>query len=1073
MADEGIKTQVSVLGEKEYKKALGDINRRLRVLNTELNVTTSAYDKDDKSVEALSAKSRDLNKIYDKQVEKQKLIAKQLAAAEEEYGANSKQADDLRIALNNATAAVNKTQKAIKTNNEELADAETAMADAGTAAGDLADSEEDLEGDAKKAGKAVKDGGKDAKDSEKEHSKLKTTLENVAKVAGKTLKVAAETAGVALAAMGAAAAEAAKAGFDAAKGAGTYADDLLTLASTTGLTTEELQKYGYASNFVDTSLDTITGSMTKLEKSMGSGSDAFDKLGVSTTNADGSMRDAQDVFWDCIDALGGVANETERDQLAMELMGKGAKELNPLIEAGSEAFKAYGEEASSMGTVFSDENLTKMGSFDDSMQRMNAAATGLGNAIGLTLIPAFQPLVDAAAQSAADISLALQNGATPEELNTMIQGLVDTAMTTFTGLATMIENNMPTIQAALETVLTGLGNALPGLIETLCPLATDLISSISTALLKPETITALTTAATGILSSLGSAIATAAPQLAQAAGEILGGLASALVSFVTSPEFLPTLGTIATGIIDGILSGLGAGFTTADIGTFCTNFWDGLVQGFNDTVETVKTAILAPFNAILGWIKGVFGIASPSTEMESVGGFILEGLGNGLTAGLEAVLGVVTTVFNAIWDAIKAIFGFGGSQENSEGEKTGEDIMKGVKTGVENSQDDLKNAAALAADAVLQEFRDQFTLQTGEDLVTDLVSGLETALAGVDSTRFTAGASVVATAVKDAINESFGISGTGVFGLGEKTSTAMQGVGTAILKAVADGINNDSEGSTSVSTAVETKVTGAIDIAKTSLSGEAGNELGAGWIAGVASGIDADTATESNAGSKAKAAADAAGKALSDSIGKKLGQTFAKGIGTGINNGSATTTAAARSLGEKIKTALSGAVTGANFSNIGLAIDQGIAKGITDNVSIITRAAQEAARKAYDAAKDELGIKSPSRVMAEIGRFYDQGFAKGITSGLKGVESAARGVGDLAARSTARSAGSGRGTVIDYDAIGAAVARANVKAGVGDQTVVLNGRVVGRSIEPDVSAAANVRQSTTLSGRAAAAYGIA
>ena len=444
MADEGIKTQVSVLGEKEYKKALGDINRQLRVLNTELNVTTSAFDKDDKSVEALSAKSRDLNKIYDKQVEKQKLIAKQLAAAEEEYGANSKQADNLRIALNTATAAVNKTQKAIDSNNKELEEAKTAAENAGTATGDLATSENDLAKDAKSAGKAVKDEGKSAKDAGKDHETLEKAAKAAAKVIGKTLKAAADTAAVALAAMGAAAAAAMKAGFDAAEGAGAYADELLTMASTTGLTTEELQKYGYASNFVDTSLDTITGSMTKLEKGMASGSDAFDKLGVSTTNADGSMRDAQDVFWDCIDALGGVANETERDQLAMELMGKGAKELNPLIEAGSEAFKGYGEEAANMGTVFSQENLNKMGSFDDSMQRMNAAATGLGNAIGLTLIPAFQPLVDAAAQSAADISLALQNGATPEELNTMIQGLVDTAMTTFTGLATMIENNMPT-----------------------------------------------------------------------------------------------------------------------------------------------------------------------------------------------------------------------------------------------------------------------------------------------------------------------------------------------------------------------------------------------------------------------------------------------------------------------------------------------------------------------------------------------------------------------------------------------------------------------------------------------------
>ena len=40
------------------------------------------------------------------------------------------------------------------------------------------------------------------------------------------------------------------------------------------------------------------------------------------TNADGSLRDSEAVYWEVIDALGRVSNETERDAIAMQLFGK-------------------------------------------------------------------------------------------------------------------------------------------------------------------------------------------------------------------------------------------------------------------------------------------------------------------------------------------------------------------------------------------------------------------------------------------------------------------------------------------------------------------------------------------------------------------------------------------------------------------------------------------------------------------------------------------------------------------------------------------------------------------------------
>ncbi|MEG0901216.1 MAG: hypothetical protein RSG96_03785, partial [Clostridia bacterium] len=105
MAEEGIGTKVSVLGDKEYKRALTDIGRQLTVLNTGMAATQSAFDDQADAMEAMKSKAAGLQEVYGTHAQKVKLIAEQLEKAKTEYGENSKQADQLRIALNRAQTA--------------------------------------------------------------------------------------------------------------------------------------------------------------------------------------------------------------------------------------------------------------------------------------------------------------------------------------------------------------------------------------------------------------------------------------------------------------------------------------------------------------------------------------------------------------------------------------------------------------------------------------------------------------------------------------------------------------------------------------------------------------------------------------------------------------------------------------------------------------------------------------------------------------------------------------------------------------------------------------------------------
>lgn len=175
------------------------------------------------------------------------------------------------------------------------------------------------------------------------------------------------------------------------------ADDLLTLANQTGFTVEELQKMQYASSFIDVSMETMTGSITKLTKNMASGADVFDTLGISITDADGNMRSAIDVWYESVDALGKVANETERDQLSMALFGKSAMEMAGVVDDGGAALKTLGEEAESTGLILSGDAVSSAVAFNDQIDKLKNTATqaffSAGASLAETLIPTLEKLV--------------------------------------------------------------------------------------------------------------------------------------------------------------------------------------------------------------------------------------------------------------------------------------------------------------------------------------------------------------------------------------------------------------------------------------------------------------------------------------------------------------------------------------------------------------------------------------------------------------------------------------------------------------------------------------------------------
>lgn len=373
MAVRDIRSRVSLEGLSGYKQALAEMGRGLSVLNSELRLNTEQFKGNEDSIEALEKRGDTLDRLLLSQKDKVDLLRKAYEKSAKQNGESSATTQEYAVELNNAEAAMYRIDRELQQNTRRLEAARKKTDDLGEAQNDAANK------------------GRGLGDMLNEVSgKLGITFPVNANKSIKALnKIDAST----IAFVGTAA-KMISSLVKMSVGAAKTADDILTMSVTTGLSTDQLQEFKYASELIDVSLDTMTGSMSKMINSMNtarSGSketaEAYRKLGIRITGANGQLRDANTVYYEAIEKLGRIKNETERDAIAMKIFGESARDLNPLIEAGADRLAELADEAHNVGYVMSEDTLGKLGELDDAMQRFENQSTTLKNTLGLALLP--------------------------------------------------------------------------------------------------------------------------------------------------------------------------------------------------------------------------------------------------------------------------------------------------------------------------------------------------------------------------------------------------------------------------------------------------------------------------------------------------------------------------------------------------------------------------------------------------------------------------------------------------------------------------------------------------------------
>lgn len=436
------------------------------------------------------------------------------------------------------------------------------------------------------------------------------------------LATGAKVGGAALAAAGTAAAALGKELVQGVGNLASYGDNIDKMSQKLGMSREAYQEWDAIMQHSGTSIESMSASMKTMSAAAESGSDAFEKLGISQEEV--ASLSKEDLFSKVITQLQGMEEGTERTYLASQLLGRGATELGALLNTSAEDTEAMRQRVHELGGVMSDEAVQSAAAYQDSLQDMQTAMNGLKNGVLSEFLPSFTLVMDGLTEifggdSGSGVDM-IKEGITSigDTIMEALPDIVQKGGEIMTGLLDAIIQNLP---AFLDTgfqiigqMISGISANLPSILSTIISIATQMLSSLVQRL--PEFL------AMGIelLVNLVMGIVQAIPEVLSAIADLIGQAVDAFLNY----DWL----SLGKSIIDGIVQGL-------------LNF--GSKIG-----ETLGNLAKGAFNKV----KSFFGINSPSRLMrDEIGRYIPEGIAVGIEANADSVTDAMNDLSNMTVDA--------------------------------------------------------------------------------------------------------------------------------------------------------------------------------------------------------------------------------------------------------------------------------------------------------------------------------------------------------------------------------------------------------------------------------------
>lgn len=466
-----------------------------------------------------------------------------------------------------------------------------------------------------------------------------------------------------------------------------YGDNIDKMSQKMGLTAEAYQEWDAVMQHSGTSMETMKASMKTLANAAEGGNKAFEALGITQEQV--ASMSQQDLFEATIAGLQNVEDTTQRTYLAGQLLGRGATELGALLNTSAEDTQAMRDRVRELGGVMSDDAVKAAAAYQDQLQDMQTAFSGLTRNLTAEFLPAMTTIMSGLTEifsgnSEQGIAMiteginSLMSGLTAAlpQLLTIGAGIVQaiaqaillnaptllqTGMELVTEIGTFILENAPLLfETATQLILQlamGLAQALPELIPTITQVVMDiclyLVENID--LLIDAAIQLMVGLATGLIQaipiliekapiiivSLLTALLQAIPKLLEAGKQIITVISDALKTYgpVLFAKGQALINDLKNKVVEKVKSFLEVG----------KNIVEGIKKGISDAWESLTSWFSEKIGALVDGVKDFLKIGSPSKVFaEDIGQWIPAGIAQGIENGMgvldKAIDGMSTNV---------------------------------------------------------------------------------------------------------------------------------------------------------------------------------------------------------------------------------------------------------------------------------------------------------------------------------------------------------------------------------------------------------------------------------------------
>lgn len=342
-----------------------------------------------------------------------------------------------------------------------------------------------------------------------------------------------------------------------------YGDTIDKQSQRLGMSMDAYQEWSYILSQNGADISTLTTSMRTLTNAVDSDNKAFQKLGLSTKRLKEMTGEQQ--FSAVITALQRMENETERNAVANDLLGRSYMTLIPLLNQEANSVEELRQKAHDTNQILSEDGVQAAVEYTNAMDTLKKSFDGFKHEIGADVLPGVTMVLDGFTD--------LINGVDGAE-DKITEGIG----VFFDGL----ENALPKVDSILDSIAAAAGDKAPEIISRMTARIKQKLPQIS------ETIQE-------IAPLIQEGINESLPDIGAAGGEIvktiinaiLGRLADTETTADTLTAFVLMGGNFCDSIADGVMN--------YDWGQFTNKLLTGIADSLEQAQKTVQV-----------WIDNIF-----------------------------------------------------------------------------------------------------------------------------------------------------------------------------------------------------------------------------------------------------------------------------------------------------------------------------------------------------------------------------------------------------------------------------------------------------------------------------------